>query len=39
MIRILKIISGILDGGEGTGNVWVGSGVALVFLGICWEFF
>jgi len=32
MARILEIISGILDGGEGVGKVWVGFGVALVFL-------
>ena len=31
-VRILEIISGILDGGEGVGKVWVGFGVALVFL-------
>jgi hypothetical protein len=34
MARISKIISGILDGGEGMGNVWVGSGVSLIFIGI-----
>jgi hypothetical protein len=27
-----------LDGGEGMGNVWVGSGVSLIFIGIFWEF-
>jgi hypothetical protein len=37
--RILKIISEILDGGEGVGKVWVGFEVALVFIGIFWKFF
>jgi hypothetical protein len=32
MERILEIIFGILDGGEGVGKVWVGFGVALIFL-------
>jgi hypothetical protein len=34
MPRILKIISGFLDGGEGVGKVWVGFRVALIFLRI-----
>ena len=37
MARILKIICGFLDGGEGVGKVWVGFGVALVFLEIFLE--
>ena len=39
MARILEIISGILDGGEGMEWVWVGFVVALVFLEIFWEVF
>ena len=38
MARILEIISGILDGGEGVGKVWVGFGVVLIFIGIFWDF-
>ena len=37
MARILEIISGILDGGEGVRKVWVGFGVALNFLGFFWK--
>ena len=37
MARILKIICGFLDGGEGVGKVWVGFGVALIFIGIFWK--
>ena len=32
-------ITAILDGGEGMERVWVGSGVALIFIGFFWEFF
>jgi hypothetical protein len=39
MARILEIISGILDGGEGVEKIWVGFGVALVFIGIFLGFF
>jgi hypothetical protein len=38
MARILEIISGFLDGGEGVGKVWVGFRVALIFIGIFWNF-
>ena len=38
MARILKIICGFLDGGEGVGKVWVGFGVVLIFIGIFWDF-
>ena len=37
MERILKIICGFLDHGEGVVKVWVGFGVALVFLEIFLE--
>jgi hypothetical protein len=38
MSRILEIISGFLDGGEGVEKVWVGFRVALIFIGIFWDF-
>lgn len=34
MERKLGNYSGILENGKGVGNVWVGSRVALVYLGI-----
>ena len=38
MTRLREIICEILDGGEVVVKVWVGFGVALIFIGIFWDF-
>lgn len=38
-LEMKTIFPELLEGGRGMQKVWTGSRVALVFLGIFWEFF